>query len=95
MGSILAILLVFLVILLLFVSLGTGVGFLLRWLLGLDLGIAIVIGVVSTGFVLHFFVQLLGQLPDTPDEEVATEKDLPQVIIAPLRPQRRRGRRPR
>lgn len=48
-------------ILVLLLGIGVGVGFVLHWLIsGVDMGLAILIGVAASGMALHFFWRLTG-----------------------------------
>lgn len=81
----------FFVILIILVGSGIGVGFLLNWMMPtVDLGIGILIGVISLGFTLDFVARLLsshGEQPLLEDDEVEG------VIFRPKRSSRMSRRR--
>ena len=61
MGLVFGFLLIYLVILVLLLSVGVGVGFVLHWLIpGVDMGLAILIGVIASGLAIHFYGRLTG-----------------------------------
>jgi hypothetical protein len=79
---------------------GVGLGFLLHFLLPpVDLGMAILIGVVSAGFSFHLFLQFMETLSTFHDAHCDEhhEVELPEVFVTPpaLRSRARRGRRNR
>lgn len=84
MKSVLGLLLVYLVVFLVFVACGVVTGFVLRWALpSVDLGTGILIGVVSTGISLHFFLRLMDffeYVNLTTDED----DELPPIRVYPV-----------
>jgi len=86
--------LVYLVIKLVLLALGIGVGWLLHWLIpAIDLGIGVLIGVVSTGLSVYFFIRLM-TARDVIDDESDIDV-LPRVtyLIDPLPTPRRTRKR--
>ncbi|MEJ7618201.1 MAG: hypothetical protein WKF30_14835 [Pyrinomonadaceae bacterium] len=66
--------LVYLVINLFLLGLGLGLGFLLHWVLpAVDLGVGILIGVVTTGLATHFFLRLNHLSEEVEDEAMMQE----------------------
>src|SRR3954470_3264629 len=97
--SVLGTLLIYGLFNLFFLGLGLGLGFLLHWIIAaVDLGVAILIGVVVTGLSLHFFIRLMLQPPALEPLDLIEELDLepepsPRLRlypVAPLPPRRRR-----
>jgi NhaP-type Na+/H+ or K+/H+ antiporter len=86
----------YLVIETLLLGMGVVVGFLLHWLWpAVDLGIAILIGVVATGFSAHFYGRLMSsmeekQLIDELDQEIISRAP---TYVMPLPPKGKRRRR--
>jgi hypothetical protein len=79
-------------------AIGTGVGFLLHWIIpSVDLGIGILIGVITIGFTAQLFGRILSiPLTELEDDVEYVEPPLPQRItylIDPTPPQRRRKRK--
>src|SRR2546430_1210221 len=81
------------VIILAVLAIGAGIGFLLHWMLrSVDLGTAILIGVVTNGFALHFVFRLMSFINDRAfelelDQEEEEEEDIvPRVTYYPLGP---------
>jgi len=89
-APLLTVALLFLILLFLILGPGIGIGFLLHWLLPtVELGPAILIGVVAVGFALLF----IGRLLPTEDS-VVDEGEAPVVLLRPvLQPQRRSRRK--
>jgi len=95
--------LLYLLIKLLLLAVGVGIGFLLRWLWPeVDLGIAMLIGVVATIGAVHFFGRLIMALPVA--EELETEEETQEILeslvahtgtIIDMPPPRRRRRKRR
>jgi len=74
-------------------GLGCAVGFLLRWIFpAVDLGSAILIGVIVNGFSIHLFLRTLAIPPDSDPED---EETVPRVWVHPMRPPRSRKGKPR
>jgi len=89
----LAVIVVLTLILLLVCGLGIGIGFLLHWLFpAIDLGMAVLIGVVASGWAIHFFVRLYNTVDTIMEHERDSELD--EVVVKPLRA-RYRARRSR
>ena len=94
MGRILNALIMLLVINVFVLSAGTGIGFLLSWILpGVDLGTGILIGIVSSSISIYFFVRVTTTNID-PDEVEIDEEDYSQVKHA-LEQMRKKPRRRR
>ena len=99
--SILSTLLIYGLFNLFFLGLGLALGFLLHWIItAVDLGVAILIGVVVTGLSLHFFVRLMLPQPpildplDLDDElEYLEPEPGPRLRVYPVMPQPPRRRR--
>jgi hypothetical protein len=96
--SILWTIFIYLLIKLVLIALGSVTGFLLHWLMpSVDLGMAILIGLVASGLAIHFFARISSMplLSDDPEPEVL-DPEPPIYIMPPLPPltrQRRRKRR--
>ncbi len=98
MRALLGFLLIFGTIGTILLALGAGIGFLLHWLLpSVDLGIGMLIGVITIGFTAQLFARLSSLPLDDPlDDTSYIEPLTPQRItylIDPLPPQRRRKRK--
>ena len=98
MRALLGFLTIFGLIGLLLLTLGAGIGFLLHWLLpGVDLGIGMLIGVITIGFTAQLFARISSMPLDDPlDDPTFAEPFTPQRItylIDPTPPQRRRKRK--
>ena len=94
MGRILNALIMLLVINVFILSIGTGIGFLLRWILpGVDLGTGTLIGVVSLSISIYFFVRVT-TTNIGPEEVDMDEEDYSQVKHA-LEQMRKKPRRRR
>jgi hypothetical protein len=78
-------------------ALGAGLGFLLHWLLpAIDLGLGFLIGVVVTGFSIHFFSRLIIALYTYEPPKQEEEEQFPEITVNPWwagLPPRRRGKR--
>ena len=79
-------------------TLGAGIGFLLHWLMpSVDLGIGMLIGVITIGFTAQLFARISSLPLDDPiDDTTFIEPLTPQQItylIDPTPPQRRRKRK--
>jgi hypothetical protein len=60
MAPLLGLLFIYVLINLGLIGLGVGIGFLLHWMLSsVDLGMGILIGVVTTGFSIHYYSRLM------------------------------------
>jgi hypothetical protein len=84
MKALLGLLFIYGVINLGLVAIGVGIGFFLHWILpSVDLGTAILIAVVATGFSIHYFIRLLwfSEFLELPQYE---DDDLPRVRLYPL-----------
>ena len=98
MRPILVTLLILGVIVALLLGLGAGIGFLLHWLMpSVDLGIGMLIGVITIGFTAQLFTRLSSlPLDDTVDDVEYVEPLTPQRIaylIDPAPPHRQRRRK--
>ncbi len=99
MGLWLGILFLFLLIEALLLGAGIGIGFLLHRLLpAVDLGVGILIGVVTTGFAVYFYGRLLAALQAHEDQQAIEELEqeiIPRIFtMGPLPSERKRKRRP-
>jgi hypothetical protein len=98
MRALLGFLLIFGTIGTILLALGAGIGFLLHWLLpSIDLGIGMLIGVITIGFTAQLFARISSLPLDDPlDDPSFGEPFTPQRItylIDPTPPQRRRTRK--
>lgn len=98
MRALLGFLLLFGIIGAVLLTLGTGLGLLLHWLMpSVDFGIGILIGVITIGFTAQLFARISSLPIDDPlDDATFTEPFTPQRItylIDPPPPQRRRKRK--
>jgi hypothetical protein len=98
MRALLGTLLIIGVIVALLLGLGAGIGFLLHWLMpSVDLGIGMLIGVITIGFTAQLFARISSlPLDDTVDDVEYIEPLTPQRIaylIDPEPPRRRRRRK--
>ena len=78
------------------IAFGVGIGLLLRWVLpAVDLGVGILVGVVSMGLSIHYFLRILalGEVRDFPDLD--DDDFRPPVIIYPQEPSRSGRKRKR
>jgi hypothetical protein len=67
------------------IALGVGIGFLLHWMLpSVDLGTAILIAVVVTGFSIHYFIRLLSLADFLEPPRNEGDDELPLVRVYPL-----------
>ena len=96
MGALLGLLGIFLLITLLLLGVGLGIGSLLHWLVpAVDLGMGMLIGVVTTGLALHLLARLIAVLERAEDD---THTEL-EAELRPIRtqyeviPRRRRSKR--
>lgn len=70
---------------------GIGIGFLLHWLIpAIGVGIGALIGVVSLGWTIFFFVQLMRALSAVAEDMEISESEsgLETIILKPIRPER-------
>lgn len=75
----------------LLIALGTGIGFLLHWILpAVEIGMSILIGVVASGISLHFWIRTYTYLEDYAQKEPFIEE---LSDITPPPPRRKRQRR--
>jgi membrane protein implicated in regulation of membrane protease activity len=92
--SLLFFLLIFAVILLLLLGGGIAVGFLLRWFLpAVELGTAVLVGLVATGLSVAFLAKLLGQFSAHIGAGGEEDEGLEILVVPPL--PRRKRRRPK
>jgi hypothetical protein len=87
--SIIGLIIPFLAVFLFVFGPGIGVGYLLRKICGIDLGIAILIGVIGTSVCLHFSSRLIGAIQRVEDED-EDEEDEEYYVPPPRRGRRRR-----
>jgi hypothetical protein len=91
MGKLLTVVFLFLILLLFILGPGIGIGFLLHWLLpAVELGPAILIGVVGTGFSCLLIGRLLAMAEESDIEE---EEIVPPIVLRPVFQPPRRPRR--
>ncbi len=97
MRSLLGLLFLYLLLKAFLVGIGMGIGFILHWIVpAIDLGMAVLIGVITTGFSMYFFARLFA-LADTISGE-GTASDMASSVtylidpIPPI-PRPRRSRR--
>ena len=97
MRSLLGFLLIFCVIGAFLLGVGAAIGFLLHWIIpAVDLGIGILIGVITIGFTVQLFGRIISlPLPDLDDEPEPVETIIPSRItyLMDPPPSRRRGKR--
>ncbi len=97
MKPVLGLLAIYLFVHLGFIALGVGIGFLLRWLLpSVDLGTGILVGVVSTGLSVHFFLRMLAlsEYLDVMEDEDGDSSSLIRVYpVGQTRSTRKRKRK--
>ena len=91
MKSFLGLLFFYLLFNVLLIALGTGIGFLLHWILpAVEIGMSILIGVVASGISLHFWIRMNSYLGDYAQEELFID-ELSEMTPPP--PRRKRQRR--
>ncbi len=93
MKALLGLLITFLVVNLGVIASGIVIGFVLRWALpSVDLGAGILIGIVSTGLSIHYFLRILalGEIREFPDGD---DDDLGAPIIVYPQTSSRSGRK--
>jgi len=96
MGALLGLLGIYLLITLVLLGVGLGIGSLLHWLVpAVDLGVGMLIGVVTTGLALHLLARLIAVLERSEDDtQVELEADFRPIITQyELVPRRRRSKR--
>jgi hypothetical protein len=81
----LAVLAVYLLILALLLGVGVGIGFALHWMLpAVELGTAILIGIVGEAIALHFLGRVLALIGAGPEDTLLDEEGLtPTVYVIP------------
>jgi hypothetical protein len=89
MTAILGLVGLFLLVLTLLLGVGIGVGLLLEWLLAIERGFAVLIGVVATTVAAHFLTRFLSAVG------VSEEDELPEVMFVPPQSWRPRKRTPK
>jgi len=99
MGLIFGFLMIYQVILVILLGVGVGVGFVLHWLIpGVDMGLAILIGVITSGMAIHFYGRLTGLFPGTEllDDELPPDRPVSARLYPgeSLAPRRSRKRKP-
>ena len=96
MKAFLGLLVTFLVVNLAVIASGIGIGLLLRWVLpSVDLGAGILIGIVSIGLSIHYFLRILAlgevlEFPDGEDDDFSAP-----IIVYPQSPSRSGRKRKR
>ncbi len=81
MKSLFGMLFLYLLFNVLLIALGIGIGFFLHWILpAVEIGMSILIGVVASGFSLHFWIRLFAYLGDYTEEELFFE-ELSEIIL--------------
>ena len=97
MGILFFILGTYLLIKIFLIGVGVGVGVVLHWLLpAVDLGMAILIGVIATGLSIHFYTRLTAFMDMYRDEDIEPEPR-PILTLTPVRstvPRRRKKPKP-
>ena len=95
MKMLFSMLILFLVILTVLLCVGIGIGFLLHWIMpSVDLGVAILIGVVTSGISIRFISGLMSTIPEDGDEIEDEERVSGRIyLIEPPSLRRRRRRR--
>ncbi len=94
MKSFLGLLFFYLLFNALLIALGTGIGFLLHWILpAVEIGMGILIGVFVSGISIHLWIQMYSYLGDYAEEELFLE-ELSEITPPPSRRkhQRRKSR---
>jgi hypothetical protein len=98
MGLVFGFLVLYLIILVLLLGVGVGVGFVLHWLIpGVDMGLAILIGVITSGMAIHFYGRLTGLIEGAEPLDEGPQPDRPvSVRLYPVESfaPRRRKRKP-
>jgi hypothetical protein len=79
----------FLLVLTLLLGIGIGVGLLLEWLLAIERGFAVLIGVVATTVAVHLLMRFLSAVGTSEEDE------LPEVMFVPPQSWRPRKRTPK
>jgi hypothetical protein len=77
---------------------GAGIGSLIHWILpSVDLGTGILIGLVATGFSIHYFTRVMSLVEVFDDTDEEDDDDIPPrfrvLPVPPTRPGRRRKRK--
>jgi hypothetical protein len=94
MRSLFSFLLIYLIIKLVILGVGAAVGFLLHWLLPeVNLGTALLTGVVATGLSTHFFIRLMAVVQDFEADEHEERRPITLFAIEPPRTPRRRRKK--
>lgn len=84
----------FVAVLILTSVLGIGTGFLLQWMLDIELGAAIISGMIAVSASLYFAAQIIG-LFSTFDGELDDEDEEEPAVVYMVDPLTRRGRKKR
>jgi hypothetical protein len=75
---------------------GAGIGSLIHWILpSVDLGTGILIGLVATGFSIHYFTRVMSLAEILNDTDEEDEDVMPRFRVLPLGPPRSGRRRKR
>ncbi len=96
MGALLGLLGIYLLITLVLLAVGLGIGSLLHWLVpAVDLGMGMLIGVVTTGLTLHLLARLVAVLERSEDDTQAElEAEIRPILTQyEIVPRRRRSKR--
>ncbi len=95
MWVLLSLIVLYLFINVLLLAAGVGLGYLLRWLMpAVDLGAAILIGIVSTAISTYFFVRVISaRVTESGGEDEPGTEDEGPILVYPMPPMP--GRRPR
>ncbi len=96
MGALLGLLGIYLLITLVLLAVGLGIGSLLHWLVpAVDLGMGMLIGVVTTGLTLHLLGRLVAVLERSEDDTQAElEAEIRPILTQyEIVPRRRRSKR--
>jgi hypothetical protein len=95
MKMLFSMLILFLVILTVLLCVGSGIGFLLHWVLpSVDMGVAILIGVVTSGISIRFISGLMSRIPEEGYEIEDEDRESGRIyLIEPPSLRRRRRRR--
>ncbi len=96
MGALLGLLGIYVLIMLVLLGVGLGIGALLHWLVpAVDLGVGMLIGVVTTGLALHLLARLIAVLERSEDDiQTDVEAELRPILTQyEVIPRRRRPKR--
>jgi hypothetical protein len=85
MNVLLGVLMVLVPITALLLGLGVGIGLVLEWLLAVERGMAVLLGVLSTAFAAHLLMQVLSQTPIFEVSEEAGNQGREESFVPPAR----------